>query len=77
MSNISQNEMEFSFDLIFEKNTEYSNNKPPDTPPMPPSNNKNKMFKSPKLKWNYYENETPPQFYLNQKFDFKKRHKSM
>ena len=52
----------------------YSNSKPPTFPP--PNNNDKILFKSPPLKWAQYDNDTPPQFYLNQKFDLKKIHKN-
>ena len=52
-------------------NIQYNlNNKPP--PFIPPPNNKINYL-SPQLNWLEYENETPPQFYLNQKFDNKKK----
>ena len=58
---------EMSFDLLF--TNDYSQNiKPPNSPP-PPTNKKLLSEISPKLNYNSYINETPPKFYLNQKFD--------
>ena len=72
MSNSTQLEIDLNLNTLFNKY--YSNSKPPNLPPN--NNNKNKtLFKSPPLKWIQYDNETPPQFYLNQKFDLKKIHK--
>ena len=58
---------EMSFDLLF--SNEYSQNlKPPNSPP-PPTNKKILSEISPNFKYSNYINETPPKFYLNQKFD--------
>lgn len=69
MSVSIQNDLEFSFDLLFENNYQIGN--PPSTPP---PNNTGKHLKSPPIKWHNYNSETPPKFYLNQKFDYKGAH---
>lgn len=75
MSTTGKNgDLEMSFDLLFENNNNcnYEYNVPPSN--IPPNNKKGKVFISPQLKWNDFQTETPPQFYLNQKFDFKQNH---
>lgn len=75
MSTTNQNgDFEMSFDLLFENSNinnycNYDYNVPPSN--IPPNNKKGKILISPQLKWNEFQTETPPQFYLNQKFDFK------
>tara|TARA_Y100000389_G_scaffold22722_1_gene19426 strand:+ start:1187 stop:1432 length:246 start_codon:yes stop_codon:yes gene_type:complete len=79
MNTLEQNtDFEMSFDLLFENNNtnnycNYDYNIPPSN--LPPNNKKGKTFISPQLKWIDFNTETPPQFYLNQKFDFKQCHK--
>lgn len=67
MSVSIHNDLEFSFDLLFENN--YQTENPPSAPP---PNNTGRLIKSPPIKWHNYNSETPPKFYLNQKFDYKR-----
>ena len=64
---IDNNQQELSFEMLFEN--DYQASSPPSSPP--PKKNK---VPSPHISWMSYSNDTPPKFYLNQKFDFTKIH---